>query len=85
MAKVIPAAKRVEMARALIQEARDTPVPGEGGKFNFNYVVAVKAKLREARELVKLVPKTVGIAENTKAAARLVLEEADQADQEIFH
>ena len=85
MAKVIPAAKRVEMARALIREAHELPVPGEGGKFNFNYVVAVKAKLREARELVKLVPKTVGIAEETKAEARKVLKEADAADQEIFH
>jgi hypothetical protein len=85
MAKLIPAAKRVEMARALIREARELPVPEEGGRFNFNYVISVKAKLREARELVKLIPRTVGIAEETRADARRVTEEADQAHQDIFH
>jgi hypothetical protein len=73
------------MARALIQEARDLHVPAEAGKFDFNYVITVKAKLREARELVKLIPRTVGIADETKAEARAVTEEADQAHQDIFH
>ena len=85
MAKLIPAAKRIEMARALIREARELPVPFEGGKFNFDYMISVRAKLREARELVKLIPRTVGIAEATKAEARKVTEEADQAHQDIFH
>jgi len=85
MAKLIPAAKRIEMARTLIREARELYVPEEGGKFNFNYVISVKAKLREARELVKLIPRTVGIADEIKADARRVVEEADQAHQDIFH
>ena len=85
MAKLIPAAKRIEMARALIQEAHDLPVPSEGGVHNFNYDVAVKAKLREARELVKLIPRTVGIPEEVKAEARKIPEETAQADREIFH
>ena len=85
MAKLIPAAKRIEIARALIREARALHVPSEGGKFNFDYMISVRAKLREARELVKLIPRTVGIAEEIKAEARKVTEEADQAHQDIFH
>jgi len=85
MARLIPAASRIEKARRLIQDARELPVPQEGGKFNFTYVVAVKAKLKEARELVQLIPKTVGLSDEIKADARLVLEEAAQADQDIFH
>ena len=85
MAKLIPAAKRIEMARALIREARELPVPMEGGKFNFDYMIAVRSRLREARELVKLIPRTVGIGETIKADARKVTEEADQAHQDIFH
>ena len=79
------AAERIEKARQLIQEARELPVPMAGGKFNFDYLVKVKAKLREAREIVKLIPKRVGVSEEIKQAARDVLDEADQADQEIFH
>jgi hypothetical protein len=85
MAKLIPAAERIERARALIREARELPVPQEGGKFDFNYVISVKARLRDARELVKLIPRTVGIAEALKVEARKVTEEADLAHQQIFH
>lgn len=85
MAKHIPAAQRIDKARALIREARELPVPAEGGKYDFNYVLAIKSRLREARELVKLVPRTVGIAEEVKEQARQVLAEADQADRDIFH
>lgn len=85
MAKLIPAAKRIEMAQKKIQEARDLPVPSVGGKFDFGYVVKVKSLLKEARELVQLIPKTVGIAEDVKAAALEVIEETARADKEIFH
>lgn len=85
MAKLIPAAKRVEMARDLIGKARELPVPPEGGRYNFNYMAQVKAWLNEARDLVKLVPRTVGIAQETKDDAKQVLEDAERAHQEIFH
>ena len=35
MARNIPAAKRIELAREKIQEAREIPVPFEGGRSNF--------------------------------------------------
>lgn len=85
MAKLIPAAERITKARKKIQEARELPVPAVGGKFDFGYVVKIKSLLKEARELVQLIPKTVGIAEETKKDAQLVIEEAAQADKDIFH
>ncbi len=85
MSPTIPAVKRIEKARALIQEARDLPVPEVGGKFDFNYVVKVKALLKQARELVQLIPKRAGAPVEIKTEAKKVLEEADQADRDIFH
>ena len=85
MAKFIPAAERVERARELIQKARDLPVPADGGKYNLSYLAQVKDYLRQARDLVKFVPRTMGIAEETKEAAKQVLVEADQANKEILH
>lgn len=79
------AAERIEKARQLIQEARDVHVPSAGGKYDFNYLVKVKAKLREARELVKLIPLRVGVSDEIKEQALQVREEADRADQDIFH
>ena len=85
MARLIPASERIVRARVLIQKARDLPVPSDGGKFNLHYLAQVKDYLRQARELVKLVPLMVGIAEETKEAAKQVLAEADQANKEILH
>lgn len=85
MAKVIPAAERILRARALIQKARDVPVPSDGGKYNLHYLAQVKDYLRQARELVKLVPLTVGIADETRQAAKQALLRADQANKEILH
>ena len=81
----MPAAKRIERAADLIQEARIYPIPIEGGRFNFDYLIKVKAKLKEARELVRLIPKTVGLTDELKARAKQILEDADRADREIFH
>ena len=56
MSPFIPAAERIERARALIQEAYDLPVPADGGKYNFSYIAQVKDLLRQARDLVKFIP-----------------------------
>lgn len=85
MAKLIPAAERIVLARALIQKACDLPVPTDGGKFNFSYLAQVKDYLRQAREMVRLIPLTVGAKPEIKDEARKVLQEADQANQEILH
>lgn len=85
MARSLTSAQRIERARALIQEARDLPLPADGGKFNFSYIAQVKDLLRQARDLVKFIPDRVSASEEIKNEARQVIEEADQANQEILH
>lgn len=85
MAKLIPAAERIKRAKKLIQDARDTPIPqGIFGKSDLSYVAEVKDLLRQARELVKLIPMRAGVSEELKSKAKQILEEADLADQEIL-
>jgi len=85
MAKLIPAAKRIQLARALIQKARDFPIPAEGGKYDFSYVAQVKDLLRQARDLVKFIPLTPSATAEMKAEVSKIFEEAAQADREILH
>ncbi len=85
MAKPVLAADRIARARALIQEARDLPVPMDGGKFNFTYIAQVKDLLRQARDLVKYIHARPGATTEVKDDAKSVLAEADQANQEILH
>ena len=87
MSRLILAVERVRRARLLIQKARDLPVPAstEAGKYNFSYVAQVKALLQEARGLVKYIPKTPSATAEIKEQVSLILQEADQANQEILH
>ena len=85
MAKLILAADRIARARALIQKARDLPIPVDGGKFNFSYIAQIKDYLRQARDLVKFIHSRPGATAETKDEARKVLAEADQANNEILH
>lgn len=84
MSKLIPAAERIVRARKLIQKARETPVPPELGKNDLAYIAQVKDLLRQARDLVKFIPDTVGIAVETKEEVKKVYQEIDDAGQEIF-
>ncbi len=85
MSKFIPASERIIRARALIQKARDLPVPIEGGKSNFSYIAQVKDLLRQARDLVKFIPNSPSTTSEMKTDVRKIFEEADQANQEILH
>lgn len=85
MAKLIPAAERITRARALIQKARDLPIPSDGGKYNLHYMALVKDYLRQARDLVKFIPLSAGAPDEIKGEAKMVLAEADQANKEILH
>jgi hypothetical protein len=86
MAKSIPTAERLSRARALIQQAREVPVPAqaEGGKHNFSYIAQVKALLQDARDLVKFLPQTAAVTEETKEQVKLIFAEAEAADREIL-
>jgi len=84
MAKLIPAAERIIRARALIQKAREFPVPPEGGRNDFSYIANVKDILRQARDMVKFIPQAAGVSAEMKENVKRVYEEADRADQEIL-
>ena len=85
MPRLIPAAERMTMARALIQKARELPPPTEGGKYDFSYVAQVKDLLRQARDLVKFIPQTAGASAETRAEAARIIRETESADHEILH
>jgi hypothetical protein len=86
MPKALSHEERIEKARALIQKARELPVPGqaEGGKLNFSYIAQVKATLADARDLVKFLPQTAGVTEETKSEVEALFEEIKVAEGEIL-
>lgn len=85
MSPFIPAAERITRARALIQKARDLPVPAEGGKYDFSYIAQVKAVLQQARDLIKFISYTPSATPEMKNEVKKIFEEADQAEREILH
>ncbi len=84
MARLIPAAERIVRARALIQQARELPVPA-GGRGDFSFIAQVKDLLRQARDLVKFIPKTPSATQEMKDDVKRIYEETEQAEQEILH
>lgn len=85
MARMIPSAERITRARALIQKARDLPLPADGGKYNFSYIAQVKDLLQQARDLVKFIPSTPSATPEMKEDVKKIFAEADQANREILH
>jgi hypothetical protein len=84
MPKLITAAEKIERARELIQKAREVPVPERGGKYDLSYMAEVKGLLRQAKDLVKFIPRTAGATPEIKAEAKKVIAAAAQANHEIF-
>ena len=84
MPKMIPAAEKIERARKLIQQAREFPVPAEMGKNNLSYIAGVRDLLRQARDLVKFIPQTVGLSAELKEDVKRLFEEIAEADREIL-
>ena len=85
MAKMIPATERIVRARQLIQQARDFPIPTELGKNNLSYIAGVKDLLRQARDMVKFIPQTVGVSAEMKEEVKKIYEEMEQANREILY
>jgi len=85
MSKLIPAAERIIRARALIQQARDLPIPTENGRNNFSYIAQVKSLLQQARDLVKFIRLTPSATAEIKEEVNKIYQETDQADKEILH
>jgi hypothetical protein len=72
-------------ARALIQKARDLPMPAESGWQDFSYVAQVKDILQQARDLIKFIPYTPSASAEMKNEVAKIFQEADQAEKEILH
>ena len=85
MARLIPASERMVRARALIQKARDLPMPAESGWRDFSYVAQVKDILQQARDLIKFIPYTPSASAEMKNEVAKIFQEADQAEKEILH
>jgi hypothetical protein len=85
MSRLIPASERILRARALIQKARDFPVPAETGRYDLSYIAQVKGFLQQARDLVKFIPYTPSAGAEMKADVARLFQEAEQAEKEIFH
>ncbi len=85
MAKLIPAAERLILARALIQKAREYPVPEDGGRYEFSYVAHVKDLVRQAKDMVKYLPQSAGASKTIKDDAVKIMREAEQTEEEILH
>jgi hypothetical protein len=82
--RLITASERIIRARAIIQKARDLPIPAESGKHDFSYIAQVKALLQQARDLVKFIPYTPSATTEIKSEVSKIFQEADQADKEIL-
>ncbi len=85
MARLVPAAERIRRANDLIRQARELAVPAEGGRGDFSYIANVKDLLRQARDLVKFIPKSPSATEEMKADVRRIYEESERAEQELLH
>jgi hypothetical protein len=84
MPKLIPAAERIIRARALLQKAREVPIPIDGGSYDFSYVAQVKDLLRQARDMIKFIPQSAGASAEIKSDANQVFAEIEQADRELL-
>ena len=85
MAKLIPASERLSRAHALIQKARDLPIPADGGRYDFSYVANVKDLLQQARDMVKFIPYSVSATPEMKKEVADIFKETEQAEKQILH
>ena len=85
MSRLIPAAERIQRARALIQKARKYPLPADGNKFDLTFIAEVKDILRQARDLVKFIPDTPSATSEIKEEVKKIFEEIEMANREILH
>jgi hypothetical protein len=84
MSRMIPAAKRIELARGLIEKARQVAAPPEMGRNDLSYIAEVKDVMRQARDMIKFISYTPTASAEMKAEVAKVFEEIAQAEREIL-
>jgi hypothetical protein len=85
MSRLILASERIIRARALIQQARDLPVPPVTGRSDFTYITQVKALLKQAGDLVKFIPDTPSATTEIKNEVKNIFQEIDQTKKDLFN
>lgn len=85
MTKLITAAERIEKARGFIEKAQKLERSEEAGWLDFSYTAQVKDLLRQAKEMIKFIGYTSGVAAETKEDAKRVFEEITAAEKELLH
>ncbi len=85
MPKLITMAERMTKAHKLIQEAREYPVPAEGGRSDFSYIAEVKDLLRQARELIQFIPSQPSATDEIKEEVKQIYADIEKANKEILH
>ncbi len=85
MAKLIRAADKIQHAHALIQKARNLPVAADSGWGDFSYVAQVKDLLRQARDLVKLIPLSPTATVEIKEEVAAIYREAEQTEKDLLN
>ena len=85
MSRLILTSERIIRARALIQKARDLPVPAELGRIDLHYVAGVKGLMQQARDLIKFIPYTPSATAEMKNEVVEIFKEAERAEKEILH
>jgi hypothetical protein len=82
---MIPSAERLARARALVQKARDLPVPPGAGWQDFSYVAQVKDLMRQARDMIKFISYSPSTTSEMKKEVAQIFAEIDGAEKEILH
>jgi hypothetical protein len=85
MSRLIPSAERILKARALIEKARQYPVPPDGGRGDFSYIAHVKDLLQQARDMIKFINYNPATSAEMKAEVLQINQETVQAEKEILH
>lgn len=85
MAKLITTSERLDKARDLIDQAKNFPIPPATGWQDFGYVAKVKDLLRQAKELIKLIPVTASATPDQIQDARKLLNRFPEIENEILH
>jgi hypothetical protein len=86
MSRLITAADRITRARALIQKARDLPLPSDSDVMvDLAYAADVKDILRQARDLIKFINYTPTATPEVKNEVRQLFADADLAERELLH
>ncbi len=84
MPKPRSAAERIAQARRLIEQARRLPLPPELGRNDLSYIAQVRDLLRQARDLIKFLPQTVGVPEEIKQEVKKIYEEIEETDRALI-